>query len=131
MAKDTAYHQAEQKIEEARRSGATTLELQGMELAELPETIGQLTGLQSLNLFGNRLRVLPIVLKQLKRLEKLNLSYNQLTELPDWLEEFACLQSLWLYKNQFEKPLNSPKPISTSCCCISPELIITSPVSSS
>lgn len=37
MARDEAYRKAEEKIEEARRTGATELDLSGMKLTELPE----------------------------------------------------------------------------------------------
>ena len=56
MARDEAYRIAEQKIEEARRSGARQLDLSGdhdqkkLKLTELPESLGQLTQLQELNL---------------------------------------------------------------------------------
>ena len=55
MAKDNAYKEAEKKIAEALKSGATKLDLSGMELTELPESIGQLTQLQTLNLRNNQL----------------------------------------------------------------------------
>ncbi len=48
MVKDAAYREAERKIEEARRTGATSLNLSNMRLTELPRDIGQLTALQSL-----------------------------------------------------------------------------------
>ena len=59
MAKDKAYREAEKKIEEARRSGATELDFSGMRLTELPESIGKLTKLQELYLTDNQLTKLP------------------------------------------------------------------------
>jgi hypothetical protein len=59
MARDKAYREAEKKIEEARRAGATELDLNGewgpdsLKLTELPEWLGQLSQLQSLDLFRN------------------------------------------------------------------------------
>ena len=50
-----AYQNAEQKIENARRRGATELDLEGMKLTELPESLGQLPQLTRLVLYGNRL----------------------------------------------------------------------------
>ena len=50
MARDAAYREAEEKIEEARRSGATELDLVHMTLTELPELLGYLPRLQSLDL---------------------------------------------------------------------------------
>ena len=68
MARDEAYQEAEQRIEQARREGATELGLRRMELTELPESLGELTQLQTLDLSGNQLTSLP---PSLVRLEKL------------------------------------------------------------
>ena len=38
MPQDESFHEAEQKIEQARRENATTLSLTGMNLTELPES---------------------------------------------------------------------------------------------
>ena len=46
MPKDRAYLEAEQKIQQALRSGATELDLRNMKLTELPESIGQLKRLR-------------------------------------------------------------------------------------
>lgn len=94
---DEAYREAEKKIEEARRSGATGLDLNGMkltELPELPEWLGQLTQLQSLDLSRNQLTALPKWLGQLTQLQSLNLSRNGLMELPEWLGQLTRLQLL-------------------------------------
>jgi hypothetical protein len=45
MVRDEAYREAEQRIEEARREGATTLNLSGMKLTEVPEAIASLSRL--------------------------------------------------------------------------------------
>ena len=49
MAHDEAYLEAEKKIKEALESGATELDLRGMKLTELPESIGQLKQLRKLD----------------------------------------------------------------------------------
>src|SRR5450759_161124 len=106
MTQDKAYRKAEQKVEEARRSGAKILDLSvqwnkdSEKLTELPESLGQLTQLQTLNLSGNQLTVLPEWLAQLKLLQTLNLSGNQLTALPEWLAQLKLLQTLNLSGNQ-------------------------------
>ena len=46
MARDEAYRKAEEKIEEAKRTGAVDFSLSGMKLTELPESLGQLTKLK-------------------------------------------------------------------------------------
>jgi len=100
MTRDKAYYEAEKKIREARRSGAKELDLIGMKLTELPESLGQLTQLQSLDLSYNQLKTLPESLGQLTQLQDLNLSRNQLTTLPEWLGDLTQLQSLDLSENQ-------------------------------
>src|SRR5215216_287263 len=86
MARNQAYRRAEEKIEEARRSGATKLYLRGWEdlekLTELPESLGQLTQLQSLELSNHELTALPESIGQLTQLKGLLLTDNQLTDLP-------------------------------------------------
>ena len=65
MARNKAYQLAEQKIEAARKSGVTELDLSNgydekkPKLTELPESLAQLTQLQSLNLSDNQLTALP------------------------------------------------------------------------
>ena len=50
MPHDQAYLEAEKKIQQALQSGATELDLRGMKLTELPESIGQLKQLRKLDL---------------------------------------------------------------------------------
>src|SRR5262245_32753462 len=106
MARNNAYRNAEKIIENARRSGATELDLRGgwddasLKLTELPESLGQLTQLQALNLSSNRLTSLPEWLGQLTQLQSLDLSINQLTTLPEQLGQLTKLQWLRLQFNQ-------------------------------
>ncbi|MBI5715702.1 MAG: leucine-rich repeat domain-containing protein [Chloroflexi bacterium] len=108
MARDEAYRKAEKKIEEARRSGATNLDLSNPQykdpkppqLTELPEALGQLTQLQSLNLSYNQLTTLPEWLGQLTQLRSLDISYNRLTALPRSIGKLTQLKSLDLSGNQ-------------------------------
>ncbi len=109
MAKDEAYQQAEQKIQEALQSGATELDLSSMQLTELPDSIGQLKQLRKLDLGHdwqkkeedkNRLTTLHPSLGQLTQLTELNLSSNQLTTLPPSLGQLTQLTELNLSNNQ-------------------------------
>jgi GTPase SAR1 family protein len=100
MPRDQAYHEAEKKIEEARRSGATELDLSDMKLTELPESFGQLTQLQSLNLSYNQLTALPEALGQLSQLQSLNIRDNELTALPEALSQLAHLEELHIASNK-------------------------------
>jgi Leucine-rich repeat (LRR) protein len=51
--------EAERRIAEAKRTGATELDLSGLDLKGLTETVGELVQLQELFLNGNRLKQLP------------------------------------------------------------------------
>jgi RocCOR-like putative regulator of kinase activity/DAPkinase-like Roc (Ras of Complex) protein/Leucine Rich Repeat (LRR) protein len=107
MARNQAYRRAQYEIEEARRSGAKTLDLSprgdaedSEKLIELPESLGQLTQLQQLNLYDNQLRSVPEWLSQLTQLQRLDLSSNQVRVLPESLGQLTQVQSLDLSFNQ-------------------------------
>jgi len=55
MPYDPAYLEAEKKIEETLKSGATGLDLSEMRFTELPESLSYLVQLKSLNLYFNQL----------------------------------------------------------------------------
>ncbi|MCI0423847.1 MAG: ADP-ribosylation factor-like protein, partial [Acidobacteria bacterium] len=124
MARDEAYRKVERKIEEARRSGATELNLDKMGLTELPESLGQLrqleklelnmnnlkslpeslgnlTRLRELWLYGNReLTLLPESLANLVHLELLHLAHSRWMSMPDWLRKLRQLKRIYLQDNQ-------------------------------
>ena len=100
MPQDESFHEAEQKIEQARRENATTLSLTGMNLTELPESLGQLQNLQRLGLDNNQLRSVPESLGQLQNLQTLFLYHNQLSSVPESLGQLQNLQTLSLNDNQ-------------------------------
>ncbi len=107
MAKDAAYRSAEQKIDKARRSGATELDLSqkygtkdSEKLAELPDSLWELTALQSLSLSGNQLTVLPETIGQLTELQWLYLYDNQLTTLPETIGQLVQLHTLSVWENK-------------------------------
>ena len=124
MANDINYQEAEKRIAQAARSGATALVLshlnltslpaslgqltslteidrQNNQLTALPESLGQLASLTDINLDGNQLAVLPESLGQLTSLTVLCLRRNQLTSLPEWLGQLTSLTSLDLDYNKF------------------------------
>jgi Leucine-rich repeat (LRR) protein len=123
MKKSKVYSDdADQKIEEALRTGADSLdlstygeskrklfrlpeslrhltELQTLQLgynalSELPDWLGELSKLRVLDLGENKLSVLPDSLVRLEQLRSLTLSYNPLRALPEWIGEFGQLESL-------------------------------------
>ncbi len=107
MARDEAYYEAEKKIKEGLKSGATELDFSHksyapniVKLTELNESLSEFTQLQSLDLTNNLLTALPRWLGNLKQLHSLNLSANRLSELPEWLGQLTHLQSLDLAGNQ-------------------------------
>ncbi len=61
------------------------LDLSGLALVELPESIGLLSGLVVLNLAGNKLRGLPDSFANLKMLNNLDIRRNGFTVLPELL----------------------------------------------
>ncbi len=103
------YRQVENRIDDARSSNATTLDLSADLLSPLsridkiPKSLGQLKQLQELNLAGNELSILLESLRLLTQLEKLDLSANQLTELPDWIGQLTQLKTLNLSNNKLSE----------------------------
>ena len=91
---------AEERIEQARRSRATTLDLSDLGLTRVPDSLAQLTSLQKLSLNDNQLTTLPESLAKLTSLQTLDLGYNQLTTLPDFFAKFTSLRTLYLDDNR-------------------------------
>jgi internalin A len=118
-----AYEIALQRIEEARVSGVTELDLSNLALTELPPEIGNLSGLLvlsvemnmletlprelanleellALDLGNNAFQTVPSVVWQLRTLKVLNLEMNRLGSLPPEIGSLTHLEELRLYKNQ-------------------------------
>jgi internalin A len=102
MARDETYWKADKTIERARRAGAKELDLNYMELTELPESLGRLTQLQTLYLSSSKLTALPEWLGGLTQLRSLDLSDSRLKTLPEWLGGLTQLQSLDLSGNRLK-----------------------------
>lgn len=96
-----AYLAAEKKIEHARRTRATGLDLRGMGLTELPPSLFTLTQLQALNLSHNYLTTLPDAIGQLIQLQELDISFNEIGLLPEWLSKLRNINELNLFGNKF------------------------------
>ena len=96
----TSEDSAEERIRQAAKTNAETLDLSNMGLPELPESLGQLTALRMLNLQGNRLTALPESLGQLTALQRLFLDRNWLSALPESLGQLTALQTLSCGGNQ-------------------------------
>ena len=90
-AKKGGEHEAKRRIEEAARTGATSLSLSYLGLETLPPEIGQLTALNILDLASNELTSLPPQIGELTALMSLSLRQNQLTSLPAELGGLAQL----------------------------------------
>jgi Leucine-rich repeat (LRR) protein len=105
MARDEAYRRAENRIQKAQLLNEKELNLYGVLLTELPETLGQLTQLQSLDLSQNFLTTLPDWIGNLNQLQSLYLSYNKFTDLPPSLAQLEKLQTLDLNANPLNREL--------------------------
>jgi internalin A len=76
------------------------LYLERNELSTLPDSLARLTTLETLVLIENQLIVLPKALGQLTELKVLQLDCNRLTDLPEALGQLTGLQELSLNNNQ-------------------------------
>lgn len=115
--------EAFKRIDEAKRTNSTNLDLENLGLSQfpleildlpkltrlnlgsnqlttIPEVIGNLTNLVSLELFDNKLTTVPEAIGVLINLRQLFLDGNQLTALPESIGKLANLVSLWLNRNQ-------------------------------
>ncbi len=111
------------RISSAKRNGAKFLDLDNLELVQLPDgvteltalkhlsvnnnclvsvppEIGNLTDLKNLSLSGNQLTSLPAEIGNLTALRSLSLSANQLASLPKEIGDLTALQQLFLHTNQ-------------------------------
>jgi len=87
-------------IREAKREGATTLDLSNKGLTSLPPEIGQLANLTRLGLGDNQLTELPPEIGKLANLTRLDLGGNQLTALPPEIGQLTQLKEFTIFFNQ-------------------------------
>ncbi|MBO1349858.1 MAG: leucine-rich repeat domain-containing protein [Hormoscilla sp. GUM202] len=95
-----AIEAAKQRIEQVRRDGGIALDLNKLDLTEVPEAIGQLANLQKLELKENQITNLPEAIGQLVNLRVLNVRGNQITSLPEAIGRLVKLQVLDISENQ-------------------------------
>ena len=96
----SVLREVEARIKTARETGAIYLDLSGLSLTSLPESISRLTKLQTLNLADNNLASLPESIGRLAELQELNLARNGLTSLPESINQLAGLQAMDLWANK-------------------------------
>jgi Leucine-rich repeat (LRR) protein len=80
---EEAYRIAEEMIKQALREQSLKLDLQGLGLTQVPESLIQLTQLRELKVGNNQLEVVPVFLGQLTRLFYLVIIGNRLRTLPE------------------------------------------------
>jgi len=108
---DTAQNRPEYKnrltaagaIRSCYAAQLSVLNLRGLRLTSLPDSISKLTALQKLDLSDNRLRELPDSISKLTALQKLDLSDNRLRELPESIGKLTALQKLDLSDNRLRE----------------------------
>jgi internalin A len=92
--------EADRRIAEARRSGATDLDLSELKLTIIPDALGELVQLRTLNLSQNQLTTIPGSLTRLVQLRSLSLMSNRITAIPEHIAQLARLENLALGDNQ-------------------------------
>ncbi len=86
--------EAERRIEDCAKETATELDLSGLGLKRLPESMQTLRHVQKLELSRNLFVTLPDWLRRFSRLRELQLWGNGPIALPDWLAELKALEVL-------------------------------------
>ena len=98
--KDNSVLEAVKRIDEAKQSDSTSLNLSDLGLTAAPEALAELTNLRSLDLSKNQITAIPDFLAQLAELQVLVLNNNQITAIPDSLAQLGKLRLLGLSSNQ-------------------------------
>lgn len=88
------------KIEACKKSQSPELDLTGLNLTYLPDSIAALTHLKKLDVYDNYLTSLPEQIGELTELEELWASENELLRLPDSLGRLQKLRSLKAENNR-------------------------------
>lgn len=96
----TPQERCEERIRNAAQRRARSLDLSGLELDELPASLGQLTQLHELDISNNELTALPEWLTGLTALRSLSLRSNHLLALPDSMGQLKQLRLLDVFDNK-------------------------------
>ena len=83
------------------------VELDGLDLLEIPEKIYELTNLQILILSSNLLTKISSEISKLTKLEEIYLNRNMITELPEEIGELKKLRKLILSENKIKRLPNN------------------------
>jgi len=92
--------EAQQFTYSAAEGKVTALEIRGVGLKKLPESIRNLKSLKALTLSYNELTTLPESIGDLKSVAQLMLHGNKLISLPDSIGKLESLRCLWLQENK-------------------------------
>jgi hypothetical protein len=84
-------------------AGLTALKLQRNEIIAIPGSISRLSNLRSLNLGYNDLTVIPESIGYLKKLDHLDFSHNHITSIPESLSSLVGLKAFVISENQLMK----------------------------
>jgi internalin A len=95
-----AFAEAERRIQKAILSREEFLNLGGLGLTEVPESIGQLNQVTDLDLNDNQLTILPKWFAKLRNLRALRLARNQFTIVPHSIFALTTLDNLFFEQNQ-------------------------------
>ncbi|MEV4383089.1 hypothetical protein [Streptosporangium sp. NPDC049644] len=90
----------EERIERCLKGWSSELDLSGIRLEEIPESVGSLTGLKVLRMRGCELTEVPDWVRNLTALTMLVLESNRLTAVPEWLGDLTDLTWLYLSDNE-------------------------------
>jgi len=111
------FEEAVRRIDEAKRSRSLDLNLSGLNLDTIPDSLAQLSNLQSLDLMNNQIGTIPDSLAQLSNLQFLDLDNNQIGTIPDSFRQDSELTLLYLHGNpglgipeEILGPPQAPKP---------------------
>lgn len=95
-----SWQQALRRIEEARRSNASELDLSDLKLQVIPEAVRQLGNIKRADFSRNQLTAVPESILQFTKLENLDLSKNQINFVPASITQLGNLEFLILTDNR-------------------------------